>query len=172
MHPHLARPQRQRHAGFPRNRLLTAHLRFAQARTCQLCFCGRCAACCLSLRPASQGSNRLRPQRIETISDPAPDPDPGPDPTLTRTLNLHPDPNPSFNLAPDPAQVVQHGGRADAAIREETTQLVVLPQPAGAHVTAAALLEWANRGGGLGAPALANLRSCLANGTLQMLTPT
>ena len=74
----------------------------------------------------------------------------------------------------DPYQVVQHGGRAEAMVTAETTHLVVLLQPAGAPVTAAALLEAMCRScGDDGAQAsVAHLRSRLASGRLQMVSAT
>lgn len=92
--------------------------------------------------------------------------------TLTRILNRHPGLDPGFNLAPDPDQVVRHGGRAEATVTAETTQLVVLPQPAGAPVTADALLEAMGCGDEPGGPTPEHLSSRLASGQLQVVSAT
>jgi hypothetical protein len=66
-------------------------------------------------------------------------------------------------------QLVQHGGRVEAAVAESTTQLVVLPQPEGAAVPPAALLK-AVAHGEYGAPALRHLRCRLATRQLHLVT--
>ena len=68
------------------------------------------------------------------------------------------------------AQVVQHGGSADLAVTDETTQLVVLPQPDGAAVALAALLKAVARGE-YGSPTLGHLRSRLKRGQLDLVSP-
>jgi len=66
---------------------------------------------------------------------------------------------------------VKHGGRADAAVTDETTHLVVLPQPDGAAFAPAALLK-AVACGEYDAPALSHLRSRLKTGRLDLVSPT
>ena len=87
-------------------------------------------------------------------------------------MTLRLPPTPSLTMTLDLTQVVQHGGRAEATVTAETTQLVLVPQPAGACVTSAALLEALARGGALGAPTLDHLRSRIVSGQLQILSPT
>ena len=67
-------------------------------------------------------------------------------------------------------QVVKHGGRADAAVTDETTQLVVLPQPGSAAVAPAALLKAVARGE-YGSPALGHMRSRVKSGQLDLVSP-
>ena len=75
-------------------------------------------------------------------------------------------------MSPDPSQVIEHGGRAKGLVTAETTQLVVLPQPAGASVTAAALLEAVARGSRDDHLAVDCLRSRLASGQLHIVSAT
>ena len=66
-------------------------------------------------------------------------------------------------------QVIRHGGRVEAAVTAETTQLVVLPQLEAAAVAPDVLLKAVARGGD-GAAAVRHVHSRLEHGQLHLVT--